>query len=77
MKAKMKKIAIIALTGVMAVCMAGCDEGSKGSGGSSRYDYYDKHGNGYNDEDVNWGGGKNDKGQVGWDQAVEDWDRAH
>ena len=31
----------------------------------------------YNDEDVNWGGGKNDKGQVGWDQAVEDWDRAH
>jgi len=69
---RISKIGVILLLALTAVFAAGCDDSGTGS-----YDYYDRSGKGYNDDDVNWdGGGKGDK-QKGWDDAVNDWNRAN
>lgn len=64
--------AALLLLGSAAAC-----GGGDSSSSSKSYDYYDNKGNGYNDEDVNWdGGGKGNKSK-GWDDAVNDWNRAN
>ena len=69
-----KTFLAILFIGLSVLCMTGCD-GSSSS--STSYDYYDSKGNGYNDEDVDWSGKDKSGSKKGWDEAVDDWNRAN
>lgn len=71
MKMKTKLLFTVTAALLAGSLMTGC---GGGSGTNTDYDYYDRSGNGYNDEDVDWDA---DGDGIGWDQAVDDWNRAN
>lgn len=76
MKKLLAKVIAVAMAASIGCVLASCDvsTSSEYSEGDD-YDYHDAAGNGYNDDDVDW---DNDgDGGIGWDKAVNDWDREH
>ena len=75
MKRKNQIARVVLLTAVLAVYgTLAMGSGSDSSGSTTNYDYHDAAGNGYNDDDVDW---DNDGDGIGWDQAVDDWNRTN
>ena len=75
MKRKNQIARVVLLTAVLAVYgTLAMGSGRDSSGSTTNYDYHDAAGNGYNDDDVDW---DNDGDGIGWDQAVDDWNRTN